>query len=137
MESPKSHHNHFRELAALLVERLALSHAIGDRTILTSGEIEWGNWVPWTSIPQIDIPLGPGVYGIVYKDDPGGERLQIGEAIDLGKHVREYLFRDRRLKAVGGKIKANEDVTRLLVRWSDISRLFLSQRISGGDLVML
>lgn len=59
------------------------------------------------------------MYEVVYKDDPDGERLQIGEAIDLSKHVREYLFRDRKLKAVGGKIKASEDVTRLLVRWAE------------------
>lgn len=59
------------------------------------------------------------MYEVVYRDDLDGERLQIGEAIKLHEHVLKYLFRDRRLKAVGGKIKAAEDVEQLLVRWAE------------------
>lgn len=94
--------------------------------ILRSEEIEWGSWMPWTSIPQIDIPQMPGVYEVVYRDDTDGERLTIGETIHLREHLRKNLFRDtRHIKgdgktiAVGGKIKANEDVTLLLVRWAE------------------
>jgi hypothetical protein len=92
---------------------------MSDHVTLTSGEIEWGSWVPWTSIPEIDIPLGPGVYEVVYRDDLDGERLQIGEAIKLHEDVLKYLFRYRDLKAVGGRIKAAEDVEQLLVRWTE------------------
>lgn len=93
---------------------------MSNRISLRSGEIEWDRWVPWNSIPRLDIPLGPGVYEVVYEDEPDGERLQIGETKQLGKHLRECLVGDRRLKAVGGKIKANEDVNQLLVRWAEI-----------------
>lgn len=89
------------------------------RATLASGEIEWGRWVSWTSIPGIELPAGPGVYEVVHEDEPNGERLQIGEAIHLGKHLRKYLFRDPRLSAVGGKIKAAENVGQLLVRWAE------------------
>lgn len=73
----------------------------------------------WTCISRLDIPLGPGVYEVVYKDDVDGLRLQIGETIHLHEHLRKNLVADPRNLAVGGRIKANEDVMRLLVRWAE------------------
>jgi hypothetical protein len=86
---------------------------------LRSGEIEWVGWVAWASIRELDLPVGTGVYEVVYNYDPDGERLQIGEAIKLDKHLKNYLVGDPKLRAVGGRIKANEDVTQLLVHWAE------------------
>jgi hypothetical protein len=98
---------------------LAASSGMSERVILVCGEVEWSGWIPWTLIPQFKTPRGPGVYEVVYENDPDGQRLQIGETIHLGEHLRKNLFRDRRHMAVGGRIKANEDVTQLLVRWAE------------------
>jgi hypothetical protein len=99
---------------------------MSNRLSLSSGEIEWSSWAPWTSIPKIYIPEGPGVYEVVYGEDRDGERLQIGETKILRSHLRKSLLGDKRHErgdgrviSVGGKIQASEDVRLLVVRWAE------------------
>ncbi len=92
---------------------------MADHAAPASGALEWSNWVAWVSVPDQNAPVESGVYGVVRRGETDGVRLHIGETIHLHHHLLRNLLGDKRPTAVGGRIMANEDVTQLLVRWTE------------------
>ena len=90
-------------------------------------ELRWSEWYPWNDIKEdarsggIKIPNGiPGVYEVRYADSE--ERLTIGRAADLRMRVRQGLVKGKTKHSSGKAIRANEDVSRLVVRWAATER---------------
>jgi len=90
-------------------------------------ELRWSDWFPWNEIKEdarsggIKIPNRlPGVYEVKYIDSE--ERLTIGRAADLRMRIRQGLVKGKTKHSSGKKIRAAEDVSRLLVRWAETDR---------------
>jgi len=90
-------------------------------------ELRWSEWHHWNDIIEdarsggIKIPNGvSGVYEVKYLDSE--ERLTIGKASDLRMRVRQGLIKGKTKHSSGDKIRANEDVSTLLVRWAESER---------------
>ena len=67
------------------------------------------------------VPNGePGVYEARYRDSE--ERLTIGKASDLRMRVKQGLVKGKTPHSTGEKIRANEDTSRIVVRWAITSR---------------
>jgi excinuclease UvrABC nuclease subunit len=62
----------------------------------------------------------PGVYEVGYAD--ADERLTIGKASDLRMRVRQGLVKGKVPHSAGDKIRAREELSRLVVRWAVTSR---------------
>jgi hypothetical protein len=98
---------------------------------LNIGEIKlnWSDWYEWEAIKidgrkknGIKIPnKKSGVYEVSYKHD-NNKRLTIGKASDLRFRVRQALVKGRGKHSSGKKIRCNEDVTKLIVRWAVTAR---------------
>lgn len=90
--------------------------------------LEWSEWVYWDEIKKdarkkdgIKIPnKKSGVYEVKYKGSE--ERLTIGKASDLRMRVRQGLVKGKVPHSAGKKIRANEDTSRIVVRWAITDR---------------
>ena len=90
--------------------------------------LEWSEWLPWNDLKidarsrdGIRVPnKQPGVYEVRYVDSE--ERLTVGKASDLRHRVKQGLVKGIAPHSTGKRIRGNEDVSRLLVRWAKTDR---------------
>ncbi len=87
--------------------------------------LEWSDWTPWMQLASDEkggtkIPDLPGVYEV--KSVDGDERLTIGQASDLRMRVKQALVRGNIPHSAGARIRAHEDISRLLVQWAVTER---------------
>jgi hypothetical protein len=88
----------------------------------------WSDWVAWDSLKVdarsgagVRIPNGfPGVYEVKYLDET--VRLTIGKASNLRFRVKQGLVKGKSPHSAGKDIRANEDTSRLVVRWAETDR---------------
>jgi len=105
---------------------------VDDRSVLEIGTItlEWSPWVPWPDIAVDDRGRGgvripnkaSGVYEVQYAEASGEERLHIGKATDLRWRIRQGLVKGIAPHSTGKRIRAAEDVSKLVVRWAVTDR---------------
>lgn len=90
--------------------------------------LRWSDWVPWMDL-KIDarygggvrVPSGiPGVYEVKHMDTE--ERLTIGKASDLRMRVKQALVKGKVPHSAGKRIRAQEDLSRIEVRWAATDR---------------
>jgi len=99
-----------------------------ERLNLPTIELHWSAWHRWEDVAADDrgaggvqIPDGtPGVYEAKLEGEK--ERLVIGKAADLLMRVRHGMVRGNLGHDAGGKIRANEDLSRVRVRWAVTDR---------------
>lgn len=101
---------------------------MGEQTRLEIGTIilEWSPWTPWRDVlldnrggAGVSIPNHvPGVYEVRYADHQAGERLHIGRASDLRMRIRQGLVKGAVPRSTGKRIRQDEDVSRLVIRWA-------------------
>lgn len=92
--------------------------------------LKWSEWTPWPDLVAdnrggfgVTIPNQvPGVYEVRASAANGAERLYIGKAGNLRMRVRQGLVKGKLPHPGGTRIRAQEDVARLLVRWAMTSR---------------
>jgi hypothetical protein len=89
--------------------------------------LEWTDWTAWDDLKVdarsggVKIPNGrPGVYEVKHKNTE--ERLTIGKAADLRMRIRQGLVKGKVKHSAGKNIRANEDLSRLVVRWAETDR---------------
>jgi len=89
--------------------------------------LAWNEWVAWNDLREdarrggIRVPNGqPGVYEVKYVDTD--ERLTIGKAADLRMRIKQGLVKGKAPHSAGKKIRANEDVSKIIVRWGVTDR---------------
>ncbi|MGP8001863.1 MAG: hypothetical protein ACLPKI_31735 [Streptosporangiaceae bacterium] len=105
---------------------------MGEQTILEIGTItlDWSAWVPWTDVSAdnrggagVSIPNKvAGVYEVRSADNDGDERTYIGKAGDLRLRVRQGLVKGKLPHSGGKRIRAQEDLSRLAIRWAVTDR---------------
>jgi hypothetical protein len=91
-------------------------------------ELKWSEWHRWEDLAKpergpggVQVPLGtPGVYEA--KLEGQEERLAIGRASDLWHRVKQQLVRSQRRHPAGAKIRADEDLSKVRVRWAVTDR---------------
>lgn len=90
--------------------------------------LEWSEWVPWDDL-KVDARYGSGVrvpnreagvYEVKYRDTE--ERLTIGKASDLRMRIKQGLVKGKVPHSAGKRIRANEDVSGIVVRWAITDR---------------
>lgn len=88
-------------------------------------ELRWSEWIAWSrfrldarSAPQaVRVPDKPGVYEAKLADSE--ERLSIGRASNLRMRVKQGLVKEARVPhSSGDNIRAEEDTSRIIVRWA-------------------
>jgi len=91
-------------------------------------ELDWSDWASWDSL-KVDSRSGQGV--IVPNKVPGvyearltgaEERLTIGKASDLRYRIKQALVKGKAKHSAGDDIRANEDTSRIEVRWAATER---------------
>jgi len=89
-------------------------------------ELKWSEWTPWdlkidARGTGIKVPNKvSGVYEVRYIDTE--ERLTIGKASDLRMRIKQGLIKGKIPLSAGKKIRANEDRSRIVVRWAITAR---------------
>jgi hypothetical protein len=90
--------------------------------------LRWSDWTLWADL-KIDarygggcrVPSGvSGVYEVKYADTD--ERLTIGKASDLRMRIKQGLVKGKVPHSAGKRIRAQEDLARLVVRWAATDR---------------
>ena len=90
--------------------------------------LEWSEWFRWNDLKkdarhrgEVKVPnKKAGVYEVKYS---GGEkRLTIGRATDLRMRIKQGLVKGKVPHSAGKKLRANEDVSRIVVRWAVTER---------------
>ena len=90
--------------------------------------LEWSEWIPW---PHLEVDARgacgvrvpnrmPGVYEARYAD--AEERLTIGRTSNLRWRIKQALVKGIGPHSAGKKIRAAEDVARIVVRWAPTDR---------------
>lgn len=90
-------------------------------------DLEWEWWEWWEDLARSDMtgegvgmPHCPGVYEVkVYGED---RLLYIGRASNLEMRVKHGLVKGSSVHPAGNKIRRNEDLSRLCVRWATTDR---------------
>ena len=90
--------------------------------------LAWSPWQRWTELAKDGrkgasppVPFGKaGVYEVI--KEPFTERLVIGRASNLRRRVKEHLVMGTASHHAGEQIRANEDTSKLLVRWAITDR---------------
>lgn len=90
-------------------------------------ELEWSDWFPWNDL-RIDARRGgirlpneiPGVYEVKHGDTE--KLLTIGRASDLRMRIRQGLVKGKIPHSAGKKIRAEEDTSKIVVRWAVTDR---------------
>ena len=86
----------------------------------------WSDWFPWKLVGMavrdggVRVPDGPGVYEVRYVD--AVERLTIGKASNLRMRVKQGLVKGKIPHSAGRRIRAYEDVSRIVLRWAETDR---------------
>ncbi len=90
--------------------------------------LDWSDWVSWNSL-KVDSRSGQGVivpnkvsgvYDVRYVG--AEERLTIGKASDLRFRIKQGLVKGKAKHSAGTRIRANEDTSRIEVRWATTDR---------------
>lgn len=90
--------------------------------------LEWSEWIAWNDL-KLDARGGDGVivpnkkagiYEVKLKNT--NERLHIGRASDLRARVKQGLVKGKVPHSTGKKIRTNEDVSNIVVRWATTDR---------------
>ncbi|HHT9126095.1 MAG TPA: hypothetical protein ACFYD6_09805 [Candidatus Brocadiia bacterium] len=94
---------------------------------IPSVELEWCEWVAWNNLKVdardtfgIKVPNKAGIYEVKYVDTE--ERLTIGKAKNLSMRVKQGLVKGTIPHSTGEKIRPNEDVSKIIVRWAVTDR---------------
>src|SRR5215217_1196585 len=105
---------------------------MGEQTRLDIGTIilDWSPWIPWGDVlldnrggAGVSIPNHvPGVYEVRYADHKAAERLHIGRTNDLRRRIRQGLVKGAVPHSTGKRIRQEEDVSRLVIRWAVAER---------------
>lgn len=90
--------------------------------------LEWSIWFAWEDLKVdarcgggVKVPNGePGVYEAKYIDSEA--RLTIGKASDLRMRIKQGLVKGKTPHSAGERIRANEDTSRIVIRWAVTSR---------------
>jgi len=90
--------------------------------------LNWSRWVPWKDLERdarepggVRVPSKmSGVYEVRYTD--AQERLHIGRASDLRMRIKQGLVKGKTPHSTGKRIRAGEDVSRIVVRWAVTGR---------------
>lgn len=97
-------------------------------------ELEWSDWIPWDSFKTdarkggVKVPSKiSGVYEVRYKNKK--ERLTIGKASDLRHRIKQCLVKGNAPHSAGKKIRANEEVSRIVVRWATTDRPAMAEEV--------
>lgn len=124
---------------------------VGEKTVMEIGTItlNWSSWVAWPDVlianrggAGVHIPnRKPGVYEVKYVDHGGDERLYIGETSNLRYRIRQGLVSGRAGHSAGRRIRGQEDISKLAIRWAETRRpacaeeeLLHMYRASSGNL---
>jgi len=91
-------------------------------------ELSWSEWVSWNQFlidsrsgEGVIVPNGiPGVYEVRYRDL--SDRLTIGKASDLRMRIKQGLVKGKTPHSAGKAIRANEDLSKIEVRWAVCDR---------------
>lgn len=90
-------------------------------------KLNWSEWFPWHDLLEdarsggIRIPNKiPGVYEVRHEDKE--ERLTIGKTSDLRMRIRQGLIKGKSMHSSGKQIRANEEVSRIVIRWAETDR---------------
>ena len=84
--------------------------------------LEWSRWERWDDVAEyglaiLDLPRGkPGVYEVRLQGSE--ERLTIGRASNLRQRILHGLIRGGSPHEAGAKIRNQEDVHQILIRWA-------------------
>lgn len=89
--------------------------------------LEWSNWFPWDDLKEdarrggIRVPNEkPGVHEV--KQTGVEERLTIGRTSNLRMRIKGGLVKGTCPHSTGSRIRANEDTSKLAVRWAITDR---------------
>lgn len=89
--------------------------------------LEWSDWYPWYEVKTdarsggVRVPnYARGVYEA--KHEGKEERLTIGKATDLRMRVKQGLVKGKTPHSSGERIRANEDTSKIVVRWAITTR---------------
>ena len=89
--------------------------------------LEWSPWATWNELME-DARSGgfhiPNRRSGVYEArlDHDSERLTIGKASDLRRRIRQGLIKGKTQHSAGKRIRANEDVNKIEIRWAETNR---------------
>lgn len=89
-------------------------------------ELRWSEWIPWDSLKEdarkggISIPNKPGVYEVKYEAIE--QRLTIGRTSNLRMRIKQALVKGKMGHTSGEKIRAKENTSKILVRWTITDR---------------
>ena len=89
--------------------------------------LKWSEWILWDNLKS-DARKGgikvsnkkPGVYEVKYEDTE--ERLTIGKASNLRMRIKQGLIKGKTPHSAGERIRAGEDILRIVVRWAITDR---------------
>ena len=89
--------------------------------------LDWSEWHPWLDIKRhaqqggVVVPnKQSGVYEVKIKG--AEDRLAIGKSADLRMRIKQGLVRGKVGHPAGNKIRANENVEDVMVRWAITDR---------------
>jgi excinuclease UvrABC nuclease subunit len=90
--------------------------------------LKWSEWVAWKDLVEdarqgsgVKVPnKSPGVYEVKYTN--ADERLTIGKASNLRMRIKQGLVKGKSPHLAGKKIRAEEDLSRIMVRWAVTDR---------------
>ncbi len=99
-----------------------------EKITIPSIVLEWSEWVAWDDLKidarqkdGVNVPSRVrGVYEVKYANNE--ERLTIGKASNLRMRIKQGLVKGKAPHSAGEKIRANEDVSRIVVRWAATDR---------------
>lgn len=90
--------------------------------------LRWSDWISWNDLKLdaryeggVRVPnYESGVYEVKYRDSE--ERLTIGKTSNLRMRIKQGLVKGKVSHLAGEKIRANEEVSRIIVRWAATDR---------------
>ncbi len=82
----------------------------------------WSKWTTWNDIETgiVRVTKESGVYEARLKHNH--KLLTIGKSVNLRKRIERALVKGKMPHSAGRKIRANEDTSKILVRWAITDR---------------
>jgi excinuclease UvrABC nuclease subunit len=89
--------------------------------------LNWSPWISWNSLTTdsrglggVNVPPKPGVYEAKFVEEM--DSLHIGQSDNLRRRVKQGMVRGNIPHSTGERIRAVEDVSRIVVRWAETAR---------------
>ena len=89
--------------------------------------LNWCPWVSWNTLTAdgrrlggANIPSKPGVYEAKFVE--AKDSLHIGRTDNLRRRVKQGMVKGKIPHSAGERIRAVEDVSRIVVRWAETDR---------------